>query len=58
MTEQQHIFFHATPDQEKCKGGEEHDFKGWVEFDNGRGGTTVCTKCGLDAFTHSMRYGE
>jgi hypothetical protein len=28
-----------------------------VEFDGGRGGTTVCTRCGISAFSHSMRYG-
>ncbi len=33
-----------------------HDFQGWREFDDGRGGTTVCTRCGISAFTHSMRY--
>jgi hypothetical protein len=33
-----------------------HDFKGWKEFDGGRGGTTVCTRCGISAFSHSMRY--
>lgn len=33
-----------------------HDFQGWVEFDGGRGGTTVCTRCGISAFSHSMRY--
>jgi hypothetical protein len=26
------------------------------EFDDRRGGTTVCTRCGLSAFEHSMRY--
>jgi hypothetical protein len=52
------LFFHATPDRERCIDGGEHDFKGWIEFDDGRGGTTVCSKCGLTAFDHSMRYGE
>ena len=33
-----------------------HDFKGWVEFDGGRGGTTVCTRCGITSFAHSLRY--
>jgi len=51
------IMFHATPNQELCLDGKAHDFKGGVEIDGGRGWTTVCTKCGLDAFTHSMRYG-
>jgi hypothetical protein len=34
-----------------------HDFSGWEEFDDGRGGTAVCSKCGITAFSHSMRYG-
>ena len=33
-----------------------HDFKGWVTFDEGRGGTTVCTRCGMTAFAHALRY--
>lgn len=33
-----------------------HDFQGWVTFDEGRGGTTVCTRCGMTSFAHSMRY--
>lgn len=33
-----------------------HDFQGWVEFDDGRGGTTVCTRCGISSFSHAMRY--
>jgi hypothetical protein len=33
-----------------------HDFQGWEEFDDGRGGTTVCTRCGISAFSHAMRY--
>lgn len=33
-----------------------HDFTGWQEFDGGRGGTTVCSRCGISAFSHSMRY--
>ena len=33
-----------------------HDFQGWEEFDVGRGGTTVCTRCGISSFSHAMRY--
>lgn len=55
------IMAHITPNQELCKDGKKHDFKGWIDLkdENGnvRGGTTVCTKCGLDAFTYSLRYG-
>ena len=25
-------------------------------LDGGRGGTTVCTRCGISAFSHAMRY--
>jgi hypothetical protein len=32
----------------------EHDFKGWREFEDGRGGEAVCTKCGIDAMQHSL----
>ncbi len=51
------LLFHVTPNQELCSDGKAHDFKGGVEIDGGLGWTTVCKKCGLDAFTHSMRYG-
>lgn len=44
------LFIHITP---KC----EHDFQGWREFDDGRGGETVCTKCGLGAMSWSLRTG-
>lgn len=53
--------FHVQHNEELCTDGAKHDFKGWIDLkdENGnvRGGTTVCTKCGLDAFTHSLRYG-
>ena len=44
-------FIHFTP-KDECK----HDFQGWREFDDGRGGERVCTKCGIGAMAHSMRY--
>lgn len=51
------IFFHATPKPDACK----HDFQGWVVLhdEEGRecGGTTVCTKCGMDAMSYSLRCG-
>lgn len=53
---QKPITFHALKDEELCKDGKPHDFKDWVEFADGCGGTAICTKCGLDAFTHSLRY--
>lgn len=35
----------------------EHEFKGWREFEDGRGGEQVCEKCGTGAMRHSMRTG-
>lgn len=35
----------------------EHDFKGWREFEDGRGGETVCSRCGMGAMSHSLRCG-
>ncbi len=34
----------------------EHDFQGWREFENGRGGEQVCKRCGMGAMSHSMRF--
>lgn len=31
-----------------------HEWGGWREFDDGRGGEQVCKKCGLGAMTHSL----
>ena len=44
------IFIHVTP---IC----EHDFQGWREHSDGRGGEQVCSKCGLGAMTWSLRTG-
>jgi hypothetical protein len=33
----------------------EHDWRGWREFDDGRGGEQVCSRCGLGAMSHSLR---
>lgn len=54
------VFFHATPDREKCIGGEKHDWQGWREFTcegGGGGGETFCSRCGIGAMEHSLRYG-
>ena len=52
------LFFHASPKPDAC----DHDFQGWevLKDDEGRecGGTTVCTKCGMDAMSYSLRCGE
>lgn len=34
-----------------------HGFKGWVEDEDGLGGGTVCSRCGISALDHSLRYG-
>jgi predicted RNA-binding Zn-ribbon protein involved in translation (DUF1610 family) len=51
------LFFHASPKPDAC----EHDFQGWQETKNDEGlvcgGTTVCTKCGMDAMSYSLRVG-
>ena len=52
------LFFHATPDRELCTDGRPHLFKGWRVFDDGRGGERVCSRCGLGAMEHSLRYSE
>jgi len=44
------IFIHVTP---KC----EHEFSGWRDFDDGRGGEQVCKKCGIGAMAASLRDG-
>lgn len=35
----------------------EHDFQGWREFEDGLGGETFCSRCGMGAMGHSMRIG-
>lgn len=35
----------------------EHDFQGWREFEDRRGGETVCSRCGTGAMSHSLRVG-
>lgn len=43
-------FVHVTP---TC----DHDFQGWRDHADGRGGEQVCTKCGMGAMAWSMRTG-
>ena len=33
----------------------EHEFGGWREFEDGRGGEQFCQRCGLGAMAHTMR---
>lgn len=52
--------FHNPHDDDDCycdcaAGGPcEHDFQGWREFEDGRGGEQVCTRCGTGAMRHSL----
>jgi hypothetical protein len=32
----------------------DHDFRGWREFADGRGGEQVCSKCGMGAMAHTL----
>lgn len=41
---------HVTP---SC----DHDFQGWREHADGRGGEAVCAKCGMGAMAWSLRTG-
>lgn len=43
-------FIHITPKVDAC----EHDFQGWRELEDGRGGERVCTKCGMGAMAHTL----
>lgn len=49
------VLFHTTPKPDACK----HDFQGWRDLTDEKGqvcgGTTVCTKCGMDAMSYSLR---
>jgi len=33
----------------------EHEFAGWRDFADGRGGEQFCQKCGLGAMAHSLK---
>jgi hypothetical protein len=35
----------------------DHEWAGWREFEDGRGGERVCKKCGLGAMAHSLMEG-
>ena len=32
----------------------QHEFAGWREFEDGRGGEQFCQRCGLGAMSHSL----
>lgn len=54
------VQFHASGTQGcycACPDGPcQHQFHGWREFDDGRGGERVCKNCGLGAMSHDMRF--
>lgn len=52
--------FHVTHNEELCRDGKPHDWSGWQEFQTeygSSGGTSACSKCGMTAISHSLRYG-
>lgn len=44
------LFLHSKPKAPDC----DHDFQGWREFDDGRGGEQVCVKCGIGAMAYTL----
>ena len=34
----------------------QHEFGGWREFDDGRGGEQICKHCGMGVMSHDMRF--
>jgi hypothetical protein len=55
------LFMHITPKQDVCIDGTLHNWDGEqpIEHDGVvTGSTAVCSKCGITAFEHSLRYSE
>ena len=50
VTKDDEVFIHFTKAPPPC----DHDFQGYREFEDGRGGEQVCTKCGLGAMAHTL----
>jgi hypothetical protein len=48
------VFYHAKRDPLICPGREAHEFTGWRDFEDGRGGEQVCTHCGVGAMEHTL----
>lgn len=51
--EDSHFFFHAAPAPDYCK----HEWGGWRDFEDGRGGEQVCKLCGMGAMAYTLRTG-
>jgi len=60
------LFYHES--HERCTDGEDHDFSGdmvyftpdgyeTAEPNDASSGSVLCRRCGIDAMSHSMRYG-
>jgi hypothetical protein len=53
-----HVHQPGTSDQCYCdclNGGPcQHEFDGWRDFADGRGGERVCQRCGMGAMAHSL----
>lgn len=45
------LFVHMTPKVDAC----DHEFGGWREHADGRGGEQFCRKCGMGAMEHTLR---
>jgi len=50
LDEDRRFYFHATPRPDAC----EHEWGGWREFEDGRGGEQVCKHCGMGAMAHTL----
>lgn len=51
---QPEVFIHFLDKPDACK----HDFADWREFEDGRGGEQVCSKCGMGAMHYSLMTGN
>ena len=47
------FFFHVAPSPDACA----HQWGGWRNFEDGRGGEQVCRKCGIGAMAYTLRTG-
>lgn len=47
------MLIHVKRDPTVCPNGE-HEFVGWREFADGRGGETVCKHCGVGAMDYTL----
>ncbi len=50
MIDRPDFFIHVEPKPDDC----DHDWSGWRNFEDGRGGECVCAKCGMGAMHHSI----